>query len=60
MGHNVPHTSWKPTMQCAECGCAAPLDAQRGKAEIGDDLREDDPPEVVLFCPECWEREFGG
>jgi hypothetical protein len=29
------------------------------KAEIGDDLRDHDPPEVVVFCPECWEREFG-
>jgi hypothetical protein len=28
------------------------------KAEIADDLRDDDPPEVVMFCPDCWEREF--
>jgi hypothetical protein len=47
-------------LRCAECVRLAPPDAPGWKAEIGDDLRDDDPPEVVMFCPECWEREFGG
>ena len=48
-------------MRCAECGRTATLNAERWKAEIGEDPRDDDdPPEVVMFCPECWEREFGG
>jgi hypothetical protein len=45
---------------CAECGLEAPHDASGSKAEIGDDLRDDDPPVVVVSCPERWEREFGG
>jgi hypothetical protein len=44
---------------CVECGTRAPLDAAGWKADIGDDPRDHDPPEVVLFCPECWAREFG-
>jgi hypothetical protein len=46
-------------MRCAECDRVAPLGASGWKAEIGDDPRDNDPAEVVLFCPECWEREFG-
>jgi hypothetical protein len=37
----------------------APPDGLGWKAEIGDDQRDDDPSEVVMFCPDCWEREFG-
>ena len=48
----------KAELRCIECGRSAPSDAQGWKAEIGDDLRDDDPPEVVMFCPECWDREF--
>jgi hypothetical protein len=46
-------------MRCAECGRVAPRDAQRWKAAVGEDLRDDDPSQIVMFCPECWEREFG-
>jgi hypothetical protein len=46
-------------VRCAECGRIAPPDAPGWKADIGDDPRDDDPPEVVMFCPECWDREFG-
>jgi hypothetical protein len=46
-------------IRCAECGRLAPQDAPRWKAEIGDDLRDNDPPEVLMSSPECWEREFG-
>jgi hypothetical protein len=23
-------------------------------------LTDDEPPEIVFYCPECAEREFGG
>ncbi len=46
-------------LRCAECGRPAPPDAPGWKAEIGDDLRDDEPPEVVMLRPECWKREFG-
>jgi hypothetical protein len=45
---------------CVECGTIAAQRAESWKAEIGDDPRDDDPPEVVILCPECWRREFGG
>jgi hypothetical protein len=44
---------------CSECAMTAPASARGWKAEIGDDPRDDDAPEVVMFCPECWHREFG-
>jgi hypothetical protein len=43
----------------AESGTTASGHAKHWKAEIGDDLRDDDPPEVVILCPVCWQREFG-
>jgi hypothetical protein len=43
---------------CAECGTTAPPDAHGWKAEIGDDPCDEDPPEVVMFCAECWQHEF--
>jgi hypothetical protein len=36
-----------------------PVDEERWRAFLGGgDL--DEPPEVVFYCPECAEREFGG
>jgi hypothetical protein len=36
----------------------AAADEERWQAHLGsDDL--DETPEVVLYCPECAEREFG-
>jgi hypothetical protein len=32
-----------------------PGDGERWQARLTDD----EPPEVVVFCPECAEREFG-
>jgi hypothetical protein len=46
-------------LQCAECGKVAVAEAEGWKAEIADDPRDDDAPEVVILCPECWAREFG-
>jgi hypothetical protein len=45
-------------LPCAECGKEAPPDARGWRADIADDLRDDDPAFVVVFCPTCWEREF--
>jgi hypothetical protein len=44
---------------CVECGATASGSAEGWKAEIGDDLRDDDPPVIVILCADCWEREFG-
>ena len=45
--------------RCVECEAVwPPADEERWRAYIGgDDLEE--PAEVVLYCPECAEREFG-
>ena len=45
--------------QCAECdACWLPADEDRWRAYLGsDDL--DGPVEIVLYCPNCAEREFG-
>jgi hypothetical protein len=41
---------------CAECGALwLPDDEKRWSAYHTDD----EPPEVVFYCPECAEREFG-
>jgi hypothetical protein len=33
-----------------------PADEERGSGYLTDD----EPPEVVFYCPRCSEREFGG
>ena len=44
---------------CLECG-AVSVDGAGWKAEVAPDLLERvDEDEVVAYCPECWEREFG-
>ena len=41
---------------CAECEAVwLPADEARWQASLTDD----EPPEVILYCPECAEREFG-
>jgi hypothetical protein len=44
---------------CAECGARRlPADEDRWRAYLGgDDL--DEPGEIVFYCPECAQREFG-
>lgn len=59
LGHMGARDPSSSDLRCAECDRRAPTTAQGWKAEIGDDVRDDDPPEVVMFCPECWSREFG-
>jgi predicted RNA-binding Zn-ribbon protein involved in translation (DUF1610 family) len=45
--------------RCAECEAHwLPADDDRWHAHLGgDDLEE--PAEVVFYCPDCAEREFG-
>jgi hypothetical protein len=43
--------------RCAECEAAwLPADEERWAAYLTDD----DPPEVVFYCPGCTTREFDG
>jgi hypothetical protein len=45
--------------QCAECGaCWLPADEECWRAYLGSDTL-DEPAEVVFYCPDCAEREFG-
>jgi hypothetical protein len=42
-------------LECAECGRPSNLGAADWRAMWTDDQ----PPAVVVFCPDCAEREFG-
>jgi hypothetical protein len=42
--------------RCAECEANwLPADEERWQAWLTDD----EPPELVFYCPDCAEREFG-
>jgi hypothetical protein len=43
---------------CVECGARSSNRARGWCAYIGD-VRDQEPLEVFVFCPECAEREFG-
>jgi hypothetical protein len=43
---------------CAECG-ATSEDGTGWRADLARDDEGDDDLEVPVYCPECWEREFG-
>jgi hypothetical protein len=46
---------------CAECGGKwLPDDEERWQAYLGVEEHIDEPAELVFYCPECAEREFGG
>ena len=46
-------------LRCIECRRETSVGC-RWRAYLADDPRDDDPPEVAVFCPSCAEREFGG
>jgi len=46
------------TLRCIECRRES-ASGSRWRAYLADDPRDDDPPEVALYCPSCAEREFG-
>ncbi len=45
-------------LRCVECRRESSV-GFRWRAYLADDPRDDDPPEVAVFCPSCAEREFG-
>jgi len=52
----VPDPPARPLLEwgATAAGCRTGL-ASRDRG----DPRDDDPPEVAVLCPDCWEREFG-
>ena len=46
-------------MRCIECGEIATPGCRGWRAFIAEDPDEDESPFVVVYCPECWVREFG-
>jgi hypothetical protein len=45
-------------LRCAECGVESVGDAVGWRAYFHRDIETNDPPEVLVFCPDCDEREF--
>lgn len=45
-------------LECVECGRVSRENERGWQAYLTDD--EDEPAEVVVYCPECDKREFGG
>ena len=46
-------------LECVECGRVSG-DGEGWRAEIANDPEDDEPAEVAVYCPACWEREFAG
>jgi hypothetical protein len=46
-------------LRCVECNTVAPLGAYAWKAELADDPRDDEEPELAIYCHRCHLREFG-
>jgi hypothetical protein len=47
--------------RCAECEAVwLPADEERWQAYLGRDEHFDEPAELVFYCPDCADREFGG
>lgn len=45
-------------LACTACGTTTE-DGTGWRAEIAPDDAGADVPEIAVYCPECWEREFG-
>jgi hypothetical protein len=43
---------------CVECGTASD-DGDAWRGELVTDDEQVDEDEVAVYCPECWDREFG-
>jgi hypothetical protein len=43
---------------CVECG-ATSEDGAGWKAEVAVDHEQQDEDELVVYCPACWDGEFG-
>jgi hypothetical protein len=46
-------------LRCVECATVSPPGAGAWKAELADDPRDDEEPELAIYCPRCHLREFG-
>jgi hypothetical protein len=46
-------------LRCAECG-REQRECERGWRGMHGREYPEDVPEVIVLCPECYEREFGG
>jgi len=51
---NDAHPMLDRVLQCAECDRPGPPGAPCWETMLPDD----EPPQVLLFCPRCVEREF--
>lgn len=58
MSQEVAATSVSGEVRCAECGEPATGPATGWKAYLAGGC-EDEPLELVVFCPECASRELG-
>jgi hypothetical protein len=48
-----------PWLRCTDCGRWSDDEARRWRAVLAGDADIEDTLEVVFFCPDCAEREFG-
>jgi DNA-directed RNA polymerase subunit RPC12/RpoP len=46
-------------LRCVDCGAEADELATGWRAYRAGDLDEDEVVEVLMYCPDCSEREFG-
>ena len=46
------------TLRCVECGATSET-GEGWMAALADTTDDEEPDEIVLYCPECWRREFG-
>jgi hypothetical protein len=46
-------------LKCALCGRWSEGEAEGWRAYRNDDLTDAQPLEIVFFCPDCADREFG-
>ncbi len=44
-------------LRCIECSVKSRAGARGWRAETA--VNEDEPDEVAIYCPDCWELEFG-
>ena len=53
-----PAPAYTNRLRCVECGRVSRENERGWTAHLTVD--EDEPVEVVVLCPDCDEREFGG
>jgi hypothetical protein len=58
-GPMEPLSRVRYVLECEECGNHAIGSARGWRAAIVMDDETVDPVDVAIYCPECWEDEFG-